>query len=144
MLGLTVAVVLQIAAVGETRMDYPTAYQEAEKTGKPLVVLVGTEWCPACVTMKRSIMPKLLRTGRLRNVVYTEVDADMQPRIAHGIMSGGGYPQLAIFRKTGQGWKRKIIVGAQSEGTIETLVQRAVKAQETEVEVAELPATTSN
>jgi len=134
MLGVTLAILLQTATVGETKVDYQKAYKEAAETGKPMLVLVGTDWCPACVTMKHSIMPRLIRSGKLRNVVYTEVDADAQPRIAHQIMTGGGYPQLAIFRKTREGWRRKLLVGLQSEDTIEKLVNAAVEAQKDEIE----------
>lgn len=133
MLGITLAVLLQASVVGEARTDYTTAFKAAEETGKPMLVLVGTDWCPACVTMKQSVIPRLQRAGRLRGVVYTEVDADAQPRIANRIMSGGGYPQLALYRKTKDGWRRQLLVGAQSESTIETLVDRALEAQKQEL-----------
>ena len=133
MLGITLAVLLQASVVGEARTDYTTAFKAAEETGKPMLVLVGTDWCPACVTMKQSVIPRLQRAGRLRGVVYTEVDADAQPRIANRIMSGGGYPQLALYRNTNHGWRRQLLVGAQSESTIETLVDRALEAQKQEL-----------
>ncbi|RCS55964.1 thioredoxin family protein [Bremerella cremea] len=134
MLGVTLAILLQAAVTGDTTTDYNTAFKSANETGKPMLVLVGTDWCPACVTMKQSVMPRLLRAGRLSGVVYTEVNADAQPTIARKIMSGGGYPQLAMYRKTKDGWKRQILIGVQSESTIKTLVDRAVEAQEAETE----------
>lgn len=134
MLGVTLAILLQAAVTGDTTTDYNTAFKSANETGKPMLVLVGTDWCPACVTMKQSVMPRLLRAGRLSGVVYTEVNADAQPTIARKIMSGGGYPQLAMYRKTKDGWKRQILIGVQSESTIETLVDRAIAAQEAETE----------
>lgn len=138
MLGITMAILLQVSAVGDTTADYNSAFKDASETGKPMLVLVGTDWCPACVTMKQSIIPRLQRAGRLSGVVYTEVDADVQPRIAQRIMSGGGYPQLALYRKTKDGWRRQILVGVQSESTIQTLVDRAVAAQETEADKLEV------
>ncbi len=132
MLGVTLAILLQAAVTGDTTTDYTTAFKSANETGKPMLVLVGTDWCPACVTMKQSVMPRLQRAGRLSGVVYTEVNADAQPTIARKIMSGGGYPQLALYRKTKDGWKRKVLIGVQSESTIKTLVDRAVAAQQTE------------
>ncbi len=142
MLGITLAVLLQASVVGETRTDYNSAFRTAAETGKPMLVLVGTDWCPACVTMKQSIMPRLLRAGHLRDVVYTEVDADAQPGVARRIMSGGGYPQLALYRKTKDGWRRQLLVGLQSEQTVETLVERAVEAQKSEQdEVKVIPVT---
>lgn len=138
MLGITMAILLQVSAVGDTTADYNSAFKDASETGKPMLVLVGTDWCPACVTMKQSIIPRLQRAGRLSGVVYTEVDADVQPRIAQRIMSGGGYPQLALYRKTKDGWRRQILVGVQSESTIQTLVDRAVAAQESEADKLEV------
>ena len=88
MLGITLAILLQASVAGETTTDYNTAFKAASENGKPMLVLVGTDWCPACVTMKQSIIPRLQRAGRLSGVVYTEVDADAQPRIARRIMSG--------------------------------------------------------
>ncbi|MEW4451447.1 thioredoxin family protein [Bremerella sp. JC817] len=129
MLGITLAILLQVSAVGDQPAQYDDAFKTAMETGKPMLVLVGTDWCPACVTMKQSIMPRLKRAGRLSGVVYTEVDADAQPRIAQRIMSGGGYPQLALYRKTKDGWRRQILIGVQSESTIQTIVERAVAAQ---------------
>lgn len=138
MLGITMAILLQVSAVGDNSADYNTAFKDASETGKPMLVLVGTDWCPACVTMKQSIIPRLQRAGRLSGVVYTEVDADVQPRIAQRIMSGGGYPQLALYRKTKDGWRRQILIGVQSESTIQTLVDRAVAAQEAESDKLEV------
>ncbi|PQO34101.1 thioredoxin [Bremerella cremea] len=132
MLGVTLAILLQAAVTGDTTTDYNTAFKSADETGKPMLVLVGTDWCPACVTMKQSVIPRLQRAGRLSGVVYTEIDADAQPGIARKIMSGGGYPQLALYRKSKDGWKRQVLVGVQSESTIKTLVERAVAAQQAE------------
>lgn len=133
MLGVTLAILLQAAVTGDNNTtDYTTAFKAADETGKPMLVLVGTDWCPACVTMKQSVMPRLLRAGRLSGVVYTEVNADAQPTIARKIMSGGGYPQLALYRKSKEGWKRQILIGVQSESTIKSLVERAVAAQQAE------------
>lgn len=134
MLGITLAIMMQAAVAGETTTDYSSAFKTATETGKPMLVLVGTDWCPACVTMKQSVIPRLKQAGRLSGVVYTEVNADAQPTIARKIMSGGGYPQLALYRKTKDGWKRKILIGVQSESTIKTLVERAVEAQQAETE----------
>lgn len=132
MLGITLAIMMQVSAVGGTPTAYGTAFKTATETGKPMLVLVGTDWCPACVTMKQSVIPRLQRAGILKDVVYTEVNADNQPTIAHKIMSGGGYPQLALYRKTKEGWRRQILIGVQSDSTIQTLVDRAVAAQKAE------------
>lgn len=133
MLGVTLAVMLQATLVGDTNLDYESAYREADSTGKPMLILVGTEWCPGCVVMKNSLIPRMQREGRLRGVVYAAIDADQRPDIARRIMSGNGYPQLVIYRKSPTGWKRQIVKGAQSETTVERMIERAVAAQEAEL-----------
>ena len=50
---------------------YSAARQDTVKTGKPMVVMVSTDWCPPCQVMKRTILPRvrahgLLRQGRFR------------------------------------------------------------------------------
>ncbi|MCC9604465.1 thioredoxin family protein [Blastopirellula sp. JC732] len=126
--GVVLAVLLQATMAGGEH-DYKTAFQSADETGKPLLVLVGTNWCPGCVTMKRSVMPSLLRKGKLTGVAYAEVDADSDSGLAGKLMQGGSIPQLILYRKTNTGWRRSLLVGAQSETTIETLVERAVEQQ---------------
>lgn len=126
--GVVLAVLLQAAMAGGEH-DYPTAFKAADESGKPLLVLVGTSWCPGCVTMKRSVMPSLLRQGKLSGVAYAEVDADSQSGLAGKLMQGGTIPQLILYRKTESGWRRSLLIGAQSETTVETLVERAVEQQ---------------
>ncbi|MFI4875840.1 MAG: thioredoxin family protein [Blastopirellula sp. JB062] len=126
--GVLLAVVLQAAMAGGAH-DYPAAFRAADETGKPLLILVGTDWCPGCVTMKRSVMPSLLRKGKLKGVAYAEVDADAQSDLAGQLMQGGSIPQVILYRKTSTGWRRSLLVGAQSESTIETLVDRAIEMQ---------------
>lgn len=133
--GVVLAVLLQAAMAGGEH-DYPTAFKAADESGKPLLVLVGTSWCPGCVTMKRSVMPNLLRKGKLTGVAYAEVDADSQSALAGKLMQGGTIPQLILYRKTDTGWRRSLLIGAQSESTVETLVERAVEMQASQPQVA--------
>ncbi|UUO08954.1 thioredoxin family protein [Blastopirellula sp. J2-11] len=126
--GVLLAVLLQATMAGGEH-DYPAAFRSADETGKPLLILVGTNWCPGCVTMKRSVMPSLLRKGKLSGVAYAEVDADSQSTLAGQLMQGGSIPQLILYRKTNTGWRRSLLVGAQSETTVETLVERAIEMQ---------------
>ncbi|MEX1042528.1 MAG: thioredoxin family protein [Pirellulaceae bacterium] len=127
MLGMTLALLLQVSAVGETKAQYNQAFQQAEETGKPMLVLVGANWCPGCVTMKSSVMPRLVRSGKLRDVSYIEIDADTS--IGGRMMRGGSIPQLIMYRKTRDGWKRSSLVGVQSESTIQSMVDKAVASQ---------------
>lgn len=106
---------------------YAEARAEAVKSGEPIVVLVGTDWCPGCREMKNRVTPEIARRGGFENVQFTVVDADKQPKLARQLMSGGSIPQLVMFRKTEGGWKRSRIIGAQNIGTVERFIQRGVR-----------------
>lgn len=142
--GVVLAVLLQATMAGGEH-DYNAAFKSADESGKPLLILVGTNWCPGCVTMKRSVMPSLLRKGKLSEVAYAEVDADSQSGLAGKLMQGGSIPQLILYRKTSTGWRRKLLIGAQSETTVTTLVDRAVEQQAAlQAESAEQPVVTAS
>ena len=112
-----VAAVIQAAAFVSTvnaADTYAVAYKSTQETGKPLVVLIGADWCPACQTMKRSVMPKLESAGGLKDVAFTIVDTDRQGELARSMMQGNSIPQLVMYTKTDEGWKRQRLVGGQS------------------------------
>ncbi|MGY8769949.1 MAG: thioredoxin family protein [Pirellulales bacterium] len=128
MLGVTLAVLLHTATLTPGAYDYAPALESAEQ-GKPMLVLVGANWCPGCVSMKHSTMPAIARAGKLKGVAYAEIDSDAQPELANKLMSGGSIPQLVLFRKTKKGWFRTRLVGAQSQGKVEALIKRALDLQ---------------
>src|SRR5688572_25712599 len=122
MTGMALCVLLQTSLVGADAVPYQDAYKASQASDQPLVVLVGTDWCPGCVTMKRTILPNLLRRGKLRNVQFTMVDADSDPALARKLMRGASIPQLIVFSRADEGWKREQLTGPQSEGTVEATV----------------------
>ncbi len=50
-------------------LTYADAYAQAQK-GRPMLVIVSTEWCPACQVMKRRIMPQVKVLPLFGRVVY--------------------------------------------------------------------------
>jgi thioredoxin-like negative regulator of GroEL len=117
------------AALGTGSDDYATAHRVQQQTGRPMVVVVGAEWCPACRDMKRLTLPLLERRGLFRDVCVAEVDADREPGLARKLMSGGTIPQTIVFGRTPAGaWRRTVLVGRQSPETVEAAV-RTVMAQ---------------
>lgn len=129
MSGLAMGLVLQAALLASGAETYETALQAAKQDGKPMLVLVGADWCPGCVTMKNSTMPALARAGGLKNVNYITINYDQNPTLARQMMRGGSIPQLVAFSKTDKGWHREQITGATSTGAVAGLVQRAIAAQ---------------
>lgn len=117
-MNLMFAAVLQASLMGVQESSYEQAYKQAE-AGKPLVVLIGADWCPGCRTMKNSVMPQVRRNGALENVAFVELNTDQQRDLTGQMMKGGSIPQLVIYHKDAEGWNRRVLVGARSAGEVE-------------------------
>jgi len=132
MTSLTLSVLLQasiLAASPQSKADeYSQAYDQASATGQPMMVLVGADWCPACVTMKSSVIPEIRRRGVLSKVAFATVNTDRQSRLANQLMTGGGIPQLILYYQADDGWKRIQVNGSVSAATVESLINRGVAA----------------
>jgi thiol-disulfide isomerase/thioredoxin len=125
------AALLQISAVTTGAQTYDDAYRTTNDTGKPLVVMIGTEWCPACVQMKQSVIPQVKRNGVLKKVAFALVNSDEQGPLAQRLMRGGSIPQLIVFRKTASGgWKRNELIGAHSASEVESFIRAESAAAE--------------
>ncbi|HEY4311386.1 MAG TPA: thioredoxin family protein [Pirellulales bacterium] len=141
---ISLAFVLQTALVATTANSntYTEAREKTAQTGKPLVVLVGADWCPACQTMKNSAMPQVARRGALSKVAYAVVNTDHDSGLAQQLMRGGSIPQLVMYRETPTGWKRESLVGAQDPAAIESFINRGLeglKAPDTSLGEASRP-----
>jgi thioredoxin-like negative regulator of GroEL len=131
MVGFAVLVVLQQVILVANPASYHEALQEAELQQRPLLVLVGADWCPGCQTMKHTVLPGLIRRGALRTVSFVMVDADAEAGLARQLMRGSSIPQLIIFsRKPDGDWHRDQITGQTSEADVQSLIARAVKVQQ--------------
>jgi thioredoxin-like negative regulator of GroEL len=121
----TLNLLLQAAALSATAHDYATAFRETEKTGRPLVILIGADWCPGCRQMKYTTIPELERKGGLRDVAFAYVNTDEQSQLAGKLMQGSSIPQLIMYQKTDQGWTRKQLTGAQSTSRVQAFLAEA-------------------
>ncbi len=122
---LSLAIMLQMSLLSADGQRYTDAYHKTASTGQPLVVLVGTDWCPGCVTMKNAVIPQLQRSGTLNRVCFATVNADAERDLATKLMRGGSIPQLIIFRKTADGsWKRDHLIGAHSVGDTQSFLSK--------------------
>lgn len=104
---------------------YGEAYQTFQETGRPLVILVGADWCPGCRTMKMSSLPAAGNRGIFKDVSVTIVDVDQSRELSRKLMRGNSIPQLIMYYKTDSGTKRVQLTGAQSQDAIEQFVGRA-------------------
>jgi thioredoxin-like negative regulator of GroEL len=124
--GIALTVLLQVSFLGAGEpQSYAVAYKEAHAAQKPLLVLVGADWCPACRTMKQSVMPRLQEEGGLDHIAYATVNLDSEGKIARQIMQGGTIPQVILYRKTADGWKRQQLTGGQSVASMKQLLAAA-------------------
>ncbi len=127
--GFIVSAIMLASTTAVDSTDYKTAFQQADTTGRPLVVLIGADWCPGCQVMKNRTIPALKRSGSLDGVAFVNLNCDNNPALTNKLMKAQSIPQLLIFRKTDAGWKRSEMIGAQSEGDVTNFISKAVKMQ---------------
>lgn len=129
MTGLVMCVVLQVVGAGDAPATYEQAYREAQANGRPLMVLVGADWCPGCQTMKGGVLARMMRSGKLARVNYAVVNTDRERALASRLMQGNSIPQLIVFSKTGkETWSRDQITGATGEDSVAALIDKAAAA----------------
>ncbi len=128
MVHLTMNILLQAAAVTAGGQDYATAYKQTSESGRPLVVLVGADWCPGCRQMKQTAIPEVEKRGGLDAVAFAYVNTDQDSSLASKLMKGGSIPQLILYHKTETGWKRQQLTGAHSPADIQSFIQRGIDA----------------
>jgi thiol-disulfide isomerase/thioredoxin len=116
-----------IGAHGET---YTQAHRLTTRTGRPMVVLVGAEWCPACKVMKDTVIPAVKKRGGLNKVSFAVVDIDEEKELGKTLINRGPIPQLLMYRRTPLGWRLRRIVGGQSVKSVETFVETGIKLDE--------------
>ncbi len=145
MYGLTAVAVLQVALLATGESEYQKAYNQAERAGKPLLVLVGDDACPNCRMMKQETMPELIRSGELNDVVFTELNAEAKPELTQQFVRGDTLPQLVLYTPVGKLWRRTHISGVQSEAEIHKFLTREIaKGLEVAAQARQKKATTSN
>ncbi|WP_267423246.1 thioredoxin family protein [Methylobacterium sp. GC_Met_2] len=76
-LGSILAVACNPAAAGETMPFSDTAFEAAQKSGKPILIEVSAPWCPICKTQK-PILAKLAQQPRFKDLQIFDIDFDSQ------------------------------------------------------------------
>lgn len=128
MLTLVIAAVLANFSASTTLdRSYAQAYQEAEVQGKPLMVIVGAPWCPACHTLQDTTIKQMEAAGQLKDVSVAVVDRDAEPQLASQLMRGQMIPQIIVFSKNASGrWERSQLTGFQGQGPVRQLIRAAI------------------
>ena len=142
MMSWTIALCAQMSLLGADGATYADAHRAATENGKPLVVMVGTDWCGPCQQMKRNVLPQVREHGVLSKVSFATVNADNEAELARQLTGGGPVPQLVVYRRSGQGWIRRKLIGGQTVATVEQFIKEAVSQNEedaTSKDEAKLP-----
>lgn len=126
MIGWTTSLIIQVAFLSSFNSPYQEAFDQAEKEGKPLLVLVGADWCPGCRTMKDEKIPELERDGGLEQVVFATVNTDEKPELSKRLLRGNSIPQLVLFVHNGEGWRRFQLTGVHEPGSIRQFIRKQV------------------
>jgi thioredoxin-like negative regulator of GroEL len=103
--------------------SYKEAYHAAAKTGKPLLVLVGAQWCHHCVVVKDELLPKLKKQGLLDQVAYGYVDYDSDPHLVGQLVRGQHIPEMVMYCKSEEGWKVTRLMGGASLNELEQFIR---------------------
>ena len=134
MIGLTASVTIQVALLTGFASPYQDAYDQADKEGKPLLVLVGADWCSGCRTMKDEKIPELERDGGLSPVVFATVNTDEKPALSRQLLRGNSIPQLVLYIRSGKGWRRSQLTGVHEPGSIRQFIRSQIAAARPETE----------
>lgn len=127
MTNVILVALMQIATLGAEQGEFEEAYRQSVVTGRPLVVLVGATWCPACQRMKNTILPEVAQGGGLSQVVFTYVDFDQHRQLASRLSRAKSIPQLIRFDRTPAGWKSKLLVGARSHREVHEFINAGLR-----------------
>ncbi len=138
MTSLTLATLMHLPLLVSATESYDAAHQETVKTGQPLVVMVGADWCPACQQMEKTIIPQVRQRGLLRRVAFALVNLDRERDLAQNLIEGGPIPQLIVFRRGPDGWHRRRLVGGQSVETVEQVITEEVAQTDAAAKAAKL------
>jgi hypothetical protein len=82
--------------------------------------------------MKKTIMPRVREHGLLKKVAFAMVNPDRDRELAEKLIGSGPIPQLVMFRKKGDGWIHKNLVGGQSVETVEEFIKEGLVEDEAE------------
>jgi len=127
MANIILVTLVQVSVLGADQPDFDQAYHQSVQTGRPLVVLIGAAWCPACQKMKNSILPRVVASGGLSRVVFSYVDFDQQRQLASRLSRGGSIPQLIRFDRTQAGWSSKRLIGARSPREVHDFINAGLR-----------------
>lgn len=128
MVSFLLAVVLTgVTSEQQMQQKYSDAYEQSVKQHKPLMVVVGAPWCPACNVLKETTIKSMAKTGELDGVSLAVINRDDDPELAKQLTEGEKMlPQIIVYTQDKGRWKRRRLLGFQPKQPIRTLIRRAL------------------
>ena len=117
-------IALQMCLVSWNSQGYHTAYHQSLESGKPLLVLVGADWCGACQVMKKRVMPQLDKEGALRDIHCTELNLSEDEELANRISKVNTIPCLILFTKSDDKWQKSELIGMHNQKTVKAFLAK--------------------
>ena len=127
-----ISLLLALAFTGVTSdqqltQDYATAYETSISEHKPLMVVVGAPWCPACRVLKESTIKPMAYSGQLDDVSLAIIDKEASPDLVEELTEGEKLlPQILVFTNEDGQWKRRKLPGYQTREGVRSLIDRAL------------------
>jgi thioredoxin-like negative regulator of GroEL len=128
MVSLLLAVVLtSVTSEQIMQQNYEEAYKQSISEHKPLMVVVGAPWCPACNVLKETTIRSMAQTGELDDVSLAVVNRDEDPELAKKLTAGERMlPQIIVYTNDHGSWKRRKLLGFQPKQPVRQLIRRAL------------------
>jgi thioredoxin-like negative regulator of GroEL len=134
---LILAALMHLPLSADPSDTYEEAHRQTMETGRPMVVMVGAEWCPACKQMENTVIPQARKRGLLARVAFALVDLDRDRDLGRKLTAGGPIPQLIAFHRTPDGWRHRKLIGGQTLEQVEEFINEELA--ETDTQKAEQP-----
>lgn len=128
MVSLLLAVLLSgVTSEHQMQQNYTDAYRQSVSEHKPLMVVVGAPWCPACNVLKETTIKQMAQTGELDSVSLAMINRDDDPELVQELTKGEKLlPQIIVFTEDNGGWKRRSLMGYQPKQPIRSLIRKAL------------------
>jgi len=119
---LGASVTVATTAVAATPQPFNAkAFDDAQKSGKPILVAVHASWCPTCKAQK-PILGELTAEPKFKNLVYFVIDFDTQKDLVKRFGARMQSTLIAFKGSTEEGRS----VGDTSQDSIAALLNKAL------------------
>lgn len=111
----------------QMHQKYAEAYEASVQEHKPLMVVVGAPWCPACNVLKETTIKQMASTGELDSVSLAVINKDEDPELVKQLTGDDKMlPQIIVFTQEDGRWERRKLLGYQPKQPVRSLIRKAL------------------